>query len=92
MPLNVDKKLYSATLFVMLMPVKRSVTFVCSPRRRLSVPTLKSNKLRGATRGGFVSSFSVPSAGIRILRAPRFDEAHVVMGVFSVAKVFSGAT
>ncbi|MGI8469648.1 MAG: hypothetical protein ACR2N3_14480 [Pyrinomonadaceae bacterium] len=58
MPLNVELKLYSATLLVRLANVKRAETFALSERKILSAPKLKSNKFRGAILGGFVSSFS----------------------------------
>ena len=34
--------------------------------KMLFLPTVASNRLRGAMRGGFLSSFSVPGAGIDI--------------------------
>src|SRR5690242_19829126 len=37
-----------------------------SPLKRLSSPTDTSNRLRGLIRGGFLSSFSVPGAGMEI--------------------------
>lgn len=49
-PLNVDRKLYSAILFVKLSAVNRSVSFLCSVPSRLSVPTLKSKRVRRDTR------------------------------------------
>ena len=48
---------------------------------------LKSNKLRGVMRGGFVSSFSFPSAGITTRNAPRFTEPHARIGDVGVANV-----
>ena len=52
--------LYRSTL----MTVKRALQRKRSPWNRLSWPTARSNRLRGAMRGGLWSSFSVPGAGI----------------------------
>ena len=76
-PLNVDKKLYSATLLVMLIAV--SLGYL-SPRKRLSSPRATSNTCLGAMRGGFLSSFSAPGAGMFTRVEPYSEGAQVVRG------------
>ena len=71
-PEQVERKLYIASLLVMFRAVSRRVQRTCSVWNRLSLLTLTSNKFRGRTRAGFVSSFSVPGAGIVTNLAPQF--------------------
>src|SRR5678815_2366902 len=47
-PLNVDRKLYRACLFVTLITLNRARSFALSPCSRLSTPNPRSNRLRGA--------------------------------------------
>src|SRR5713101_4033370 len=61
-PLNVDRKLYTAVLLVRLMTVKRKLHLYRSPWKRLSSPTDTSNRLRGLTRVGLRSRLNVGPA------------------------------
>src|SRR5580704_5063497 len=70
----------------MLMTVKRKLHLYRSPWKRLSSPTAASNKLLGAIRGGFLSSFSVPGTGTFTSVEPNWDARHVNgKGVVGVA-------
>ena len=62
------------------MTLNRSCTLVLSPWNRLSTPIPRSNRCRGAIRGGLVTSSSVPSAGIRSRVAPPPDVRSSVIG------------
>src|ERR1051325_8047321 len=85
-PLNVDRKLYSATLLVMLPTSTDAVHFACfSEWKRLSdpMPTLKT--CRGLTRSGLWSSSSWPACG----SVSNFDvrgPLQAVMGLSNDAK------
>src|ERR1019366_4761622 len=52
----------------------------------LSWPRLRSNRLRGAMRGGLWSSFSVPGAGIETSEEWYWDGAQRVSGLVSVGR------
>ena len=84
-PLNVDRKLYSATLLVMLAMSKDAVNFSCfSVWNRLSVPRPTLKTLRGFTRSGLWSSFSVPVCGsVSSFEVP--VPLQVVIGLLNVA-------
>src|SRR4051812_25477523 len=72
----------------MLMAVSCRLHLYLSPRNKLSSPTETSNRCRAAMRGGFLSSFSVPGAGIEIRVDPYWAGAHVVSGALSVGRTF----
>src|SRR4051812_15903079 len=84
-PLKVERKLYSATLFVRFTALNLAVTLYLSVWKRLSKPMPASNMCRGAIRGGFLSSFSVPSAGIITRSAPRLGSLQLRIGAVGVA-------
>src|SRR5208282_4267164 len=60
----------------MLMAVKRRLHLYRSPRKRLSSPTARSNRLRGAMRGGLWSSFSVLMPGTLMNVEPNCVAGH----------------
>src|SRR5205085_251119 len=62
-PLNVERKLYKASLFVRLMMLNRTRSLDLSPRSKLSVPRPRSRRWRGATRLGLVNGSPAPAAG-----------------------------
>src|SRR5262245_44216360 len=84
-PLNVERKLYKATLSVRLITLKRKRSLFFSVRSRLSTPTPRSNRWRGATRAGLLSGSSVPAAGTTIRLAVMLSGAQVVKPAFAVA-------
>ena len=85
-PEQVERKLKSATLLVTFRASNRKVQRTRSVWNRLSVPTPTLNRLRPRIRGGFVSSFSVPGAGILTSFVPHFEEgSQVVIGIKGVA-------
>src|SRR2546430_15236278 len=59
-PLNVERKLYKASVLVRLMMLNRRRSFDLSPRSRLSVPIPTSNRCRGATRLGLFRGSPAP--------------------------------
>ena len=85
--MNVDRKLYSASLFATFSTLKRSFTFALSLWNRLSAPKPRSKMWRGATRGGLFTSSSVPSAGMTSRLAPRSDDEQLEIGESGVATV-----
>src|SRR5581483_1506783 len=66
------------------MAVRRRLHLYLSPRKRLPSPTARSKRCRGAMRGGFLSSFSVPGAGIETRVDPYCDDAQLVSGLVNV--------
>src|SRR5208337_3054328 len=84
-PEQVDRKLNSASLFVTFSASNRIVQRTRSVWNRLSVPTPMLNKWRERTRAGFLSSFSVPGAGMFTSFVPQDEELQVVIGTQGVA-------
>src|SRR5262245_23311439 len=84
-PLNVDRKLYSATLFVRLMTLNRRRSLFLSVRNRLSIPTPRSNRSRGATRDGLFRGSPVPAAGTTSRLAAILLGAQLVKPAVAVA-------
>src|SRR5262249_53171009 len=84
-PLNVDRKLYSATLFVRLMTLNRRRSLFLSARNRLSIPTPRSIRSRGATRDGLFKGSPVPAAGTTSRLAIMLLGAQVVKPPATVA-------
>ena len=66
--------------------MRRARTFALPAWNRLSTPIPRSNRWRGAIRGGLVTSSSVPSAGIFRRVAPP-PESQLVIGLSRVATV-----
>src|SRR5579875_661220 len=87
-PLNVERKLYSATLFVMLVTPNVAFSLYRSPWKRLSHPPDMSNVLWGAMRCGFRSGLNVPGAGMLNSGDDSWFGAQLVSGFASVARWF----
>ena len=83
-PLNVESKLYRASVFVKLITLKRSRSFVRGVASRLSNPTPTFRTLRGAIRPGFVSGFHA-AGETRLTRDAVRVPLHAVIGLVSVA-------